>query len=138
MSHEVQTRSAMNPEPPRSESRTITALLVVVGPPIVTIATGTLVLRAWAACDVGVNATANLFGYLIFTGPFLIAPAYAAALLGVLVGRRATPAMGWVTGILLTAAAVYAHLWLFATPADYPSPFCASNVPAWWPWWLPD
>ena len=114
------------------------ALAVVIGPPLITIATGTLVQRAWAACDVRINSAANSVGYLLFTGPFLLVPAYLASFVGILVGRRATRAIGWVVGIVLTAAAVYTHLWLFATPADYPSPICVHNAPPWWPWWLPD
>ncbi|MFB7333761.1 hypothetical protein ACFC00_19235 [Streptomyces adustus] len=92
--------------------------------------------RAWAACDIGVNAAANSMT-LLFLAPLIwIAAAVPWVILHSTLGRRhhRTALMAgliftlWFTWFLVT--------WL-GMPDSYPAPFCPGNVPPWWPSFIP-
>ena len=99
----------------------------------------TLVAHAYATCDVGINASANAGSFLIGLPVLWAVNTYVFAKVFAWVSgptwrRRA---LGIVAG--LGALAFLAWL-LFAwqgTPSDYPDPICPSNVPPWWPSWIP-
>lgn len=92
--------------------------------------------RAWAACDIGVNAAANSMT-LMFLAPLIwIAAAVPWVILHSTLGKRhrsTTLAAGliftlWFTWFLVT--------WL-GMPDSYPAPLCPGNVPPWWPSFIP-
>ncbi|MEV0472873.1 hypothetical protein [Streptomyces prunicolor] len=92
--------------------------------------------RAWAACDIGVNAGANS-ATLLFLAPLIwIAAAVPWVILHGTLGRRhrRTALLAglvfalWFTWFLVT--------WL-GMPDSYPDPFCPGNVPPWWPGFVP-
>ncbi|GAA5022663.1 hypothetical protein GCM10023335_54730 [Streptomyces siamensis] len=92
--------------------------------------------RAWAACDIGVNAAANSMT-LLFLAPLIwIATTVPWVILHSTLGRRhrRTARMAgliftlWFTWFLVT--------WL-GMPDSYPAPFCPGNVPPWWPSFIP-
>lgn len=99
----------------------------------------TLVSHAYAACDVGINASANELA-LQFMLPVmwvLNAVVFAAGLALVSGPTWRRRALGVAAA---TAALVFLAWLLFAwqgTPSDYPDPICPSNVPPWWPSWIP-
>ena len=98
----------------------------------------TLVAHTYATCNVGINATAN--AGLLLGLPILW------AVNTVVFAKVFTSVSGptWSQRTLGIAAALAALLFLawllFAwqgTPSNYPAPICPSNVPPWWPSWIP-
>ncbi|AVV44480.1 hypothetical protein PYK79_25635 [Streptomyces sp. ID05-04B] len=92
--------------------------------------------RAWASCDVGVNAGADL-GTLLFLAPvvWLAAAAPWPVLRGTL--GRTHPRAALVTGLLFTLWFTWFLVTWLGMPASYPDPVCPGNVPPWWPGFLP-
>lgn len=98
-----------------------------------------LVGHAFAACDVGINAGANSL-VLQFVLPVLWV--VNLVLFGVVYSVVSGPT--WqrkVVGLLAALFAVVLMAWLLfawlGTPSGYPDPICPSNVPPWWPSWIP-
>ncbi|OEJ95238.1 hypothetical protein [Streptomyces thermolilacinus] len=96
----------------------------------------TAIGKAWAACDIGVNASANNLTLLFLTPLLWIAAAVPWTALYRTLGRRhrgAAPAAGLAFSLWFT--------WLAVTrlgmPDDHPASFCPDNVPPWWPGFLP-
>jgi hypothetical protein len=53
-------------------------------------------------------------------------------------GRRWSQPAAYVGAVLVGLFVVWADLAVEHNPGgDYPSPYCDSNVPAWWPGWIP-
>lgn len=103
-----------------------------------------LVGRAWAACDVGINAVANSYSLVLFMFPVLscVNSVVVAAVFAIAGGRLAQQGrLGWVGAVALGLVAMAVVTWLLmataGTPSDYPSPWCEGNVPPWWPSWIP-
>lgn len=98
-----------------------------------------LLERAWADCDVGINASANGFTLLVVMPQVWMLDTALFALVFALLwpGGRVRAGVATVAGlvaIVLVAWLVFARI---GTPADYPNDFCPGNVPPWWPRWLP-
>jgi hypothetical protein len=93
-----------------------------------------VVAKAWNACDVGVNASANSYELTLFVFPalFMVTAAVVALTLRLTPGHIVAAAVV-VAELLLITWVVVAYV---ATPADYPDPICPGNVPAWLPSWL--
>lgn len=110
---------------------------LLLGGVAVAIVDGVLILNAWAQCDVGVNAGANGLTYVLFQLPAiaLVAVLSGAATQRLVVNWPVPARIVAYAGVLVAIA--YLHIWLVATPADYPDPLCTDNVPSWWPWFLP-
>lgn len=102
-----------------------------------------LALRSWAACDVGINASANFISIVFLGLPLLLAG-------NGLVAAGTLWATGWVTrssrwrrrwmrvtpALALTVVA-YAVWAVMITDASYPDPVCPGNIPPWVPSWVP-
>ena len=96
--------------------------------------------HGWAACDVGVNASANSGTLLLFVLPFLwVVNTFLFGLVFAVVSGSTR--LQTVLGVLAGLAAVVVFAWfVFAwqgTPADSPDPRCPGGVPIWWPSWIP-
>lgn len=126
--------------PPSQAARFSTGcgLGILVGGPA---AFGLVVLssRAYAACDVGINASANSFAFLfvlpvLWVANSLVFGAVFARMSGVTWRRKALAVATALLAVILLAWLLFA--WQ-GTPSDYPSPICHSNVPPWWPSWIP-
>lgn len=100
-----------------------------------------VVSDAWNACDVGINASANQTGLVLFHLP-VVAGAHAALLaLAYVLARR------WVTSLrarigllmLVTIAILAAVTWTYFALAGLPlqNALCPDGEPVWWPLWLP-
>ncbi|MFI5793229.1 hypothetical protein [Streptomyces sp. NPDC051677] len=92
--------------------------------------------RSWAACDIGINAAANSM-ILLFLAPLIwIAAAVPWTVLHRALGKRHR-------GAAMTAGLLFAlwFTWFLVTwlgmPNSYPAPSCPSNVPPWWPGFIP-
>ncbi|MFG2101785.1 hypothetical protein ACGFJ5_14395 [Micromonospora echinaurantiaca] len=99
-----------------------------------------VVARAYAACDVGVNATANAFG-LVALLPVLVI-AHGAALVGAytVTGRWvASPVLRAGAAALATVVVVVVLSWAYFALAGLPlqNALCPTGEPLWWPHWLP-
>lgn len=106
------------------------------------IAVVVLLSRMWAACDVGVNASANTLGLLLFTAPLVaVAGGFSAGLtfwLIIRTGKRWS-VMAACAGAVGAALIV---VWIVVAAqhnpgGDYPSPLCVDNIPPWWPKAIP-
>jgi hypothetical protein len=111
---------------------------VLVGGPA---ASGLVVLisQAYAACDVGINAGANSLALMlvlpvIWLANSLVFGAVFARVSDATWKRRTLGAVAALVALVLLAWLLFA--WQ-GTPSDYPSPICRSNVPPWWPSWIP-
>jgi membrane-anchored protein YejM (alkaline phosphatase superfamily) len=98
-----------------------------------------LTSNAFAACDVGINAGANSFALLfvlpvIWVANALVFGAVFARVSDATWKRRALGAVAALLAVVLLAWLLFA--WQ-GTPSDYPSPICHSNIPPWWPSWIP-
>lgn len=107
--------------------------------PAVSVGEVALALAVFAACDVGINASANSFAALYLYFPVALVVNSVLVLITVLLARRLGAGSG---GIAVSALVVVLlaglFLWVTAmTPAYYPDPICPGNVPPWWPTWLP-
>ncbi|MGA5147405.1 hypothetical protein ACPCSF_20535 [Streptomyces griseoincarnatus] len=96
-----------------------------------------LLNRAWADCDIGVNASANLGSLVVASTVMATVSTSVWALLRWATGRRRL-----LTPFLLTTATGILLLWPFMAfwhaPDGYPVSTCPpDNVPPWWPTWLP-
>jgi hypothetical protein len=96
--------------------------------------------HGWAACDVGINASASSFTLLFFVLPFMwVVNSVLFGLVFAAVSGATWPRK--VRGVLVALAAVVLFAWfLFAwqgTPSDSPDPRCPGGVPTWWPSWIP-
>jgi hypothetical protein len=96
--------------------------------------------HAYAACDVGINASAN-GSTLLFIG-LPVMWVLNAVVFGAVLARVSGPT--WrrrALGVPAALAALVFVAWLLfawqGTPSDYPDPICPSNVPPWWPSWIP-
>ncbi|MCQ4213534.1 hypothetical protein, partial [Streptomyces longispororuber] len=99
-----------------------------------------LLVRAWDACEIGVNASANSLslapGFLALWASVAVSWRMA---FGALAGRSVAAAVG------VAVVATFMCCWVMVAvcggaPAGYPVsiPECApDNVPGWWPVWLP-
>lgn len=96
-----------------------------------------LIGRAWATCDVGVNAVADSGTLVLLFVPLWIVGALCWVLPYGLLGRRFHGAWPIAVGVAATLVFVwFAATWL-GMPDDYPAPSCVDNVPGWWPEWIP-
>lgn len=92
--------------------------------------------RAWAACDVGVNAAANSMTLLFLAPVIWVAAAVPWVVLYGTLGRHhrgSAVAAGLVVTVCFTWFVV---TWL-GMPDSYPDPLCRGNVPPWWPGFIP-
>lgn len=103
-----------------------------------------LISRAYDACDVGANNAANATFLLFVAFPLLAL--VNAAVFGIVFATMSARVAGPVwrrraPAVLPALLAVLVLAWLLfawqGTPADYPAPLCDSNVPPWWPSWIP-
>lgn len=129
--------------PQRGSFSTGCGLGVLVGGPA---AFGLVVLvgHAFASCDVGINNTANANFLLYIAFPLLsvVNAVLFSAVFARISARVSGPA--WrqrALGVVAALLAVLLLAWLLfawqGTPSDYPDPICHSNVPPWWPSWIP-
>ncbi|MGW1275044.1 hypothetical protein [Streptomyces sp. NPDC002491] len=96
----------------------------------------TAVGRAWASCDVGVNAAANT-GALLFLIPVIwLAAAVPLTVLHGALGRT-RPRTAFTAGLLFTLWFTWFLVTWLGMPDTYPDPVCPGNVPPWWPGFLP-
>ena len=100
----------------------------------------TVVGHAYAACDVGINASANGFALLFIGLPVIWV--VNAVVFGTVFARVSGPT--WrrrALGVVAAMAALVFLAWLLfawqGTPSGYPDPICPSNIPPWWPSWIP-
>lgn len=117
--------------------RLLAALILAVS---ASCAGSSVVARAYAACDVGVNATANAFG-LVALLPVLVI-AHGAALVGAytVTGRWvASPVLRAAVSALTTVVVVVVLSWAYFALAGLPlqNALCPTGEPPWWPHWLP-
>ncbi|TGD86495.1 hypothetical protein BayCH28_16995 [Mycolicibacterium sp. CH28] len=97
-----------------------------------------LLSRMWAACDVGINASANALGLLLFTAPLVMVAGGASAALAfwliVRTGKRWSVAAACAGAACATLIAVWTAVAVEHNPGrDYPAPLCVDNIPPWWP-----
>lgn len=92
--------------------------------------------RAWAACDVGVNAAANSLTLLLLAPLIWVATAIPWVVLHGTLGRRHRRA-ALVAGLAFTVWFTWFLVTWLGMPDSYPSPWCTDNVPPWWPSYLP-
>lgn len=95
-----------------------------------------LINRAWADCDVGINAAANLLWSIIVVLPVLVLISGVLVCLTVRFLRIRATLLAIVVAMMLLAVA-WIVLAIEATPSDYPAGICPGNVPPWLPEWLP-
>ena len=92
--------------------------------------------RAWAACDVGINAAANSMT-LLFLAPLIwIAAAIPWVILHGTLGRRHRRA-ALAAGLVFTLWFAWFLVTWLGMPDSYPAPSCPGNVPPWWPSFVP-
>ncbi|WP_328685957.1 hypothetical protein [Streptomyces sp. NBC_00343] len=92
--------------------------------------------RAWATCDVGVNAGANGLTLLFLAPPIWIATTVPWVILHSTLGRRHRRA-ALMTGLILTLWFSWFLVTWLGMPDSYPDPYCPGNVPPWWPGFIP-
>ena len=92
--------------------------------------------RAWAACDIGVNAAANSLSLLFLTPLIWLTAAVPWVILYGTLGRRHRSAALGVGLVFTLWFAWFLVTWL-GMPDVYPAPSCPGNVPPWWPSFLP-
>jgi hypothetical protein len=97
-----------------------------------------LLSRMWAACDVGINSSANALGLLLFTAPLVaVAGGISAALAFWLVartGKRWSVIAACAGAACATVIVVWTTVATQHNPSgDYPAPLCVDNIPQWWP-----
>lgn len=106
----------------------------------VTFALLMLLSVAWNECDIGGDPAAG-FSLLVVSWPlFLIHTAIFATVFTLLAGssRSTFRIVGAGLAGLLTAILLAALLYAWMGVSTGPSiPDCPSNVPAWWPEWIP-
>ena len=92
--------------------------------------------RAWAACDIGVNAGAYS-ATLLFLAPLIwIAAAVPWVILHGTLGRRHRRA-ALMAGLIFALWFTWFLVTWLGMPDSYPDPFCPGNVPPWWPSFVP-
>ncbi len=101
-----------------------------------------LLSRMWAACDVGVNASANALGLLLFTAPLVTVAGGVCAGVAfwsiVRTRKRWSVAAACVGAACATLVIVWIAVAVQHDPGgDYPAPVCVDNIPPWWPQALP-
>ncbi len=134
------------PEPGRNGRRRawFRARYVGVAAPLaLTVSCGgiSVVSRAWDPCDVGVNATANTFGLLLFHLPVLVLVQGVVLVGGYALAGRWIPSRAHrVCFVVVASVAVLAAIsWVYFAVAGLPlqNALCPGGEPPWWPWWLP-
>jgi hypothetical protein len=124
---------------PASGHPILTSLLVVA----VSAGSVVLALAAFADCDVGINQGANFLAATVFGLPglmllnALVVWGAGSATRRALSSRAFADRWGFAVQVLVLLISAYLCWHYVATPADYPSPICQDNVPAWAPVWLP-
>ncbi|WP_139307308.1 hypothetical protein [Micromonospora pattaloongensis] len=102
--------------------------------------TTSVVARAYAACDVGVNASANAFG-LIALLPVLTIVHGLALVVAYTVNARwvMSPALRAGVSVLTTVVVVVVLSWAYFALAGLPlrNALCPAGEPPWWPGWVP-
>lgn len=130
----------------------VVALVVApfVGVPVA-LFTVRLVGRAWADCDVGINASANSYALFLLVLPvtgLVNTGVFGGTFWGTYLGFAQLAKVKRWPGTLAAYAAAFVlalvplvfSVWAvmdFAIPENYPDPVCPDNVPSWWPSWLP-
>jgi hypothetical protein len=99
-----------------------------------------VVARAFDACDVGINASANALGLLALF-PVLVV-IHAGALVGayMVTGRWIVSAAARTgVAVLTTLVVVMVVSWMYFALAGLPleNALCPDGAPPWWPEWLP-
>ncbi|MGW2841425.1 hypothetical protein ACWCWD_26955 [Streptomyces sp. NPDC001493] len=96
-----------------------------------------LIGRAWTTCDIGGGSYANSLTLVVLFVPLWLVGTLCWVLPYGLLGRRFHGGWAVAAGTAATLFLVwFAATWL-GMPDDYPAPFCADNVPGWWPVWIP-
>ncbi|MCX2932858.1 hypothetical protein ORI20_21525 [Mycobacterium sp. CVI_P3] len=106
------------------------------------IAVVVLLSRMWAACDVGINSSANALGLLLFTAPAVAVVGGVAGALAfwliVRTGRRGAAIAACAGAACATLVVVWVAVAVQHNPGgDYPAPLCVDNIPPWWPESIP-
>ncbi|MFJ4844852.1 MULTISPECIES: hypothetical protein [unclassified Streptomyces] len=96
----------------------------------------TVIGRAWAACDVGVNAASGSTVLLLLAPVVRVAAAVPWVLLQGTLGRRHQGAV-LAAGLVLTVGFTWFLVTWLGMPDSYPDPVCPGNVPPWWPGFIP-
>nr|CEL22443.1 hypothetical protein [Kibdelosporangium sp. MJ126-NF4] len=86
-----------------------------------------LIGRAWAACDVGVNASANGMALLVLAPLIWIATAVVWVILYSTLGRL-HPTLALTAGLIFTLCSTWFVVTWLGMPDSYPSP-CPGSVP---------
>lgn len=99
----------------------------------------TVVWRAYNMCDVGGNATANMFGVILAVPVLLLAHAVVLSLGHALLWKWIAPARAQTAStVLISVVAVTAVSWAFFALAGLPlqNALCPAGEPPWWPDWI--
>ncbi|SCL18099.1 hypothetical protein [Micromonospora inyonensis] len=99
-----------------------------------------VVWRAYNMCDVGVNATANMFGLVLVVPVLLLTHAVVLSLGHSLLKKWVAPGRAHAaSAVLLSLGAVAAVSWAYFVLAGLPlqNALCPAGEPPWWPNWIP-
>ncbi|MFD8420834.1 hypothetical protein [Streptomyces sp. NPDC059466] len=92
--------------------------------------------RAWAACDIGVDAAANSLTLLFLVPPIWVAAAVPWVLLHRTLAKRHR-GTALAAGLVLNLWFAWVLVTWLGMPDSYPAPSCPANVPPWWPSFIP-
>ncbi|WP_406036416.1 hypothetical protein OG799_18220 [Micromonospora sp. NBC_00898] len=115
----------------------VAALVLAV---LVSCGTTSVVARAYAACDVGINASANAFGLIALLPVLAIVHGVALIVTYTVTGRwMMSPALRAGVSVLTTVVVVVVLSWAYFALAGLPlrNALCPAGEPPWWPYWLP-
>ncbi|MBX6356891.1 MAG: hypothetical protein IRZ05_13695 [Micromonosporaceae bacterium] len=122
-------------------SHLVAALVLAV---LVPCGTTSVVARAYAACDVGVNASANAFGFMavlpVLAIVYAVVHGLALVVAYAVTGRwMMSPALRAGVSVLTTVVVVVVFSWAYFALAGLPlrNALCPAGEPPWWPYWLP-
>jgi hypothetical protein len=115
----------------------VAALILAV---LVSCGTTSVVARAYAACDVGINADANTFGLAALLPVLAVIHGSALVMAYTAAGRSMmSPALRAAVSVSTTVVVVVVLSWVYFALAGLPlrNALCPAGEPPWWPGWIP-
>ncbi len=103
---------------------------------VTSVVSAVVIGRVWAACDVGVGASANSFALVIVVPAVWVAVALSWVFVFGVAGRLHRGA-AWAAGAALNTWLLWFTVVWLGILDSYPDPVCPGNVPPWWPALIP-